>query len=814
MFEMLWQDLRYGMRMLRRNPAFTAVAVLTLAIGIGANTAIFSVVYALLLRPLPYKDPDRLAILWTANTRQSLPDGTSYLNFKDWKAQNQVFEDLAVFGRPSFSYMALMGVDGAERVDVAKVSANFFPLLGVAPMLGRTFSSEEEAHHHPVAILSCALWRRFGASPQIIGKTLQIFDAWERRESDSARLVQVIGVMPAHFQFPSKETQLWVPHRAHRTVRDADQFVVLGRLKPEVNFRQAQAEMSAVARRLEREYPDSNAGLGVNVIPLLTEITGGNMRLVLAVLFGAVVFVLLIACTNVANLLLARGVAREREFSIRMAIGAGRGRLVGQLLTESVTLSLLAGLFGLLLAHAGIRTLAALGPRNIPRLDEVGIDGGVLAFTMAISLVAGILFGLTPALKFSRSDPNESLKGGGWSSPGGIGSRRTRRLLVVTEFALAMVLLCGTGLLIRSFLAIQAINPGFKTEGVLIMRVNLPRSRYEGSGDPRTAAFYQQALERIGALPGVQSTGAIGDFFIEHYPDSAIVIEGRPRVLPGEPIPPLTSDSISPNYFQAMGVPLLRGRFLSDRDMGGGAPRVAIINEAMARHFWPGEDPIGKRFNSRTDRSETWTTVVGLVGDMRQQGLEKQVIPQYFRIGWSIGMDVVVHTSSDPLKLVAAVQKELQSIDKTLPRFNITTVEQRLGEYSSQRRFQALLLSLFSALSLGLAALGIYGMMHYLVTQRTHEIGIRMALGARPANILSLVMRQGMELALMGGAVGLVGALWLTEVISSLLYGVKATDPATFGAVSLLLIVAALLACYIPARRAAKVDPMVALRSE
>jgi len=509
---------------------------------------------------------------------------------------------------------------------------------------------------------------------------------------------------------------------------------------------------------------------------------------------------------------LARGATREREFAIRTALGAGRARLIRQLLTESAALSLVAGLLGLLFAQAGMRALIVFGRRSIPRLDEVSLDARVLTFTLGISLLAGILFGLTPGLKLSRLDPNESLKKGGRRGSGGASSQRTRGWLVVVEFGMAVMLLCGAGLLVRSFVAIQAVAPGFRTERVLLMRINLPRSRYGGNGDPRTEAFYQLALERINALPGVQSTGAIGDFFIEHNPDLTVVVEGHPPVTPDQAIPPLTSSGISSGYFQTMGVPLLRGRFLSDQDRGQGSPQVVIINEAMARNFWPGEDPIGKRF--KHPGPSPWRTVVGVVGDMRQQGQEKQAVPQFFDLGWSIDMDLVVGTTSDPLPLAATVRSVVHSIDQTLPTFGITTVEQRLSEFNSPRRFETWLLSLFSAIALLLATIGIYGLMHYSVAQRTHEIGIRIALGAQASDVLCLVIRQGIVLALIGVALGIAGALWLTKTISSLLYGVTATDPVTFTGAPLLLLSMALLACYIPARKAMKVDPMVALRHE
>ena len=806
----MFNDLRYAFRQLRRNTGFTAVAVLTLALGIGANTAIFSVVNAILLRPLPYKDPEHLAMLWTNDLKRDIQEeGTSYLNFEDWKNENQVFEDLAICTRGN--PVTLTGFDEPERVEAEAVSANLFSLLGSTPLLGRTFSHDDVERRERMVVLSHDLWqRRFGGSQDVIGKTMEI----------NGRSTQIIGVMPAEFYFPARETELWEPVTVYswweRTKgnRYNDWWRVVGRLKQNVSFRQARTEMNAIGKRLEQSYPTTDpdfAGFAVNVVPLLTQITGRKLPLALWALFGAVVFVLLIACTNVASLLLARGAAREKEFAIRLALGGGRARLIRQVLTESAVLSLTAGLLGLILAGLAIPALTALAPPNIPRLDEVDIDARVLAFTVGLSMLAGILFGLIPALKLSQNCPNESLKEGGRSASGGVKSNRLRGLLVVAEFALAVVLLTGAGLLIRSFLRLQAVDLGFKPERVLTMKVIVP----EAKSGTQKAAFYQQAFERLNALPGVQAAGAISHVFLETNPDIAIKVEGRPPS--GQAPGALMDDVVSSGYFTTMGISLLKGRFFSDQD-GTESPRAAIINETMARRFFLGEDPIGKRFKYGDPQSRgTPLTIIGVVKDMRRQGLEKQPISQIF-IALSQnpnrGMTLAVRTVSEPLTLAAAVRQETRSIDKTVTLYGLDTVEHQLEEFSAERRFQTWLLGFLSVMALVLAAIGTYGVMHYTVSQRTREIGIRIALGAQARDVLGLVVRQGIRFALIGAAVGLICAAWLTQTISSLLFDVAAVDPATFASAALLLIGAAFLACYFPARRATRIDPMVALRYE
>jgi putative ABC transport system permease protein len=805
---MLWQDLRYGYRMLRRNPGFTGLAVVSLAMAIGATTAIFSVVHGVLFRPLPYRDAARLAMLWTDDPKHNIrEEGVSYPNFLDWRAQSRSFEDMAICSR-RFSF-TLFVTDESERIEGALVSANLFRLLGVAPALGRDFSADEFVRGEPVLLISHGLWRRrFGASPDAIGRSV-ILDGTPYR---------VAGVMPANFRFPDRETDVWEPLTAFPRWRRIepnrynDFGRVVGRLQPSVTFAQAQTEMDAIGRRLATQYrtTDSDfAGFGVNVIPLLVQVTGRSTRLALAVLFAAVVVVLLIACVNLANLLLARSAAREREIAVRAALGAGRPRLIQQLMTESALLSLASGALGLALAHAAIRALVALRPADIPRVEEIRIDGAVFIFTVAVSLLASVLFGLLPALTTSRSDLQSSLRGGIRGAISVAGSRRMRGGLVVAEFALAVILLCGAGLLIRSFLRVQAVDPGFRPDHVLTLRIALHSFR---EGD-QIINYYQQVLERVGSLPGVQAVGLTEDMLQRRNPDLDITVEGRLSA----PAIELSDDTISSGFFHAMGVRLLRGRFFTDQDRLGSL-RVAIINETMARHFWPGEDPIGKRFKTGgVGSGNPWLTIVGTIADIRRQGPERQPIALYFRPflqrPW-VNMDLVVRTASEPLALAAAVRSEIRAVDKTVPVYDVSTLERWLAELGSQRRYQTLLLGIFAALALGLAAIGVYGLLHYSVSQRTQEIGIRMALGARAADVLCMVIGEGLMLAALGVAVGLLGALWVTEGLSSLLFGVTPTDPATFGVVALLLVAVAAVASLIPARRAIKVDPMVALRYE
>src|SRR5262245_53756663 len=819
--EDLWQDLRYGARMLLKNPGFTLIAVITLALGIGANAAIFSVVYGVMLRPLPYHEPERLVRLWTDNANEKNPkDGTSYPNLVDWRSQSRTFTEFANY---SGDLVFLTTGDAPEQVRIDRVSANLFPLLGVQPLLGRTFSPEEEERRERVVVLSYGLWqRRFGGDPNVVGKTLEA----------NGQASQVIGVMPAGFFFSGKDTQFWEPatltprYDVARLGRTVDAWYVIGRLKPGVSIHEARAEMSSIAHRLAETYPAENTGMGVTVMSVLDHFTG-DFQLALWVLFGSVVFVMLIACVNVANLLSARGSTRRREFAIRTTLGAGRARLLRQLLTECLMLAAGAGLVGLGLAALGLDTLLALAPPSIPRLDEIRIDRSVLLFTGAMSLGASLVFGLLPAWKVSRSDPNEALKEGSRSAYGGLRLRQPNGMLIVFECALAVALLTGAGLLIHSLFRLYSVDPGFRPESVLQVRLSFIGGAKPTSSTPSARSpgeFYTQVLERIAALPGVQAAGAIDSVLMRGNPSfRKIEVEGRPP-KPEQATILLKETPVSPGFFEPMRTALVHGRYFyregiryksrfdpdKGREVVEEAPDVVLINETLARGIFPGEDPIGNRVlvNNR------WVTVVGVVRDMHRQGLEKEPIGEFFRPSLQSFGEVVLRTDSDPLALVGAIRDVVRSVDKNRVITSATTLEQRLGDLSLQRRFQTWLLTLIAALALTLSAIGIYGVIHYSVTQRTHEIGIRIALGAPSPDVVRLVVGQGIKLALIGVAVGLLGAFWLTGVMAHLLFGVSATDPVTFVMAPMLLAGVALLASWIPARRAAKVDPMVALRNE
>jgi predicted permease len=803
------QDVRYAVRVLRKSPAFTVIAAMTLALGIGANTAIFSVIEAVILRALPYKQPGRLVVS---------TDGITYSAFQLWKSQSRAFEDMAVyyrnFGR---SRVTLTGASEPESVQGGFVSSNFFPLMGIAPMRGRWFTSDEEVRHERVIVLSYGLWmRRFGGSSDAVGRTLQI----------DGTNSQVIGVMPATFQFPARDVQFWAPITTNRYWSEAPlidlehnrgywaRWEAVARLKSAVIMDQAQAELSAINTRLQREAPDPNRLTNISVVPLRVELSA-NTRLAIYVLFAAVCCVLLIACSNVANLLLARGAGREREMAVRTALGAGRWRLVRQLLTESAVLALLSGGLGLLLAALGIRALAAYAPSDIYRLDEASIDVGVLVFAVAVSLVAAVLCGLAPAWTIARSDPNDSLKSGTRGAAGSMGLTRTRGALIVLEFALSVVLLTGAGLLVRSFLAVEAVDPGFRPERVMTMQITFP----EGTSDATRRELDELTIARVRAIPGVCAVGAINGLLDDEQPADFGVraVEGH-APEPRTAWAPFTWNNIRGDFFPAMGARLLRGRFFNEQD-GIDSPLVVVIDESMARRFWLHEDPVGKRFKGfdKRGRNDEWATVIGVVEDMRRYGREHNPAAhayEWYKQSGRIPSDLVVRTAGDPKTLPATLRSVVRGLDRTAILSPVRTVEQELSDQLAPRRFQTWLLSLFSLMAVVLASVGIYGVMHYSVAQRTHEIGIRMALGARPGNVVRMVIGQGISLAVIGLAAGLVGAWWLTRLVSNLLFGVTATDPVTFGAVAILLTVVAILASSIPALRAARVDPLSALRCE
>lgn len=800
--ETLLQDLRYGVRTLIKNRGFTAIAVLALALGIGANTAIFSVVNAVLLRPLPYRDPDRIM---TVLYERRIPVAPA--DFLDWKEQNHVFENIAAaqYWQPN-----LTGRDRPEHLWALHLTADMFDLLGVKPTLGRTFlPGEDQPGKQHVAVLSHRLWqRRFGGDPAIVGQAITL----------DGESYTVIGVMPPDFRFApfwATRAELWAPLNLAPRANDrrGASLRVFAKLKPGITREQAQAEMTAINQRIEQQYPDTKKSLGLSVDPL-HEVVVGNVRPALFILLGAVAFVLLIACANVANLLMARATARQKEIAIRTALGATRSRVIRQLLTESMLLSLTGGLLGLLLALWGVRALVAFSPDNLPRVEAIGLDSSVLRFTLLISLLTGLAFGIAPALQSSRLDLNESLKEGGRSSTEGARRNRIRRLLVVAEVALAIVLLIGGGLMIRSFERIQAIDPGFDSRNVLTFVVSLAGSQH--STPQQRLAFFDQLLKRIETLPSVKSASAIN-----HLPLAGDIwrigftIDGRPAPPPEEKRGAVYR-IVRPGYFQTLGTAIIRGRDFTEHDRKE-APGVAVINESFARHYWPGEDPIGKRITV-ADGDSNSREIVGIVKDLKQsdwtaEPVEEMYLP-HLQSADPKYMTLVVKSSSDPAQLIAAAQSEVWAIDKDLPVSQIMSMEQVISDSIAPQRFNMLLLGIFAGLAMTLAAIGIYGVMSYSVTQRLHEIGIRMALGASRRDVLWMIVKQGMTLTGIGVSMGLAGALLLTRLMSSLLYGVSATDPLTFFVIPLVLAAVALGACFVPARRATRVDPIIALRYE
>jgi putative ABC transport system permease protein len=802
--------------MLMKKPGFTLVAVVTLALGIGANTAIFSVINTVLLRELPVAEPDRLMMVFEANAARGYNRGSvAPSNYLSWKAQQTVFEEIGAFVSGS---IALAGNDGAESVGNARISANIFTMLRVAPSLGRAFTSEEDVPgRERVVILSHGLWqRRFGGAQDVAGQTITLDD----------KPHTIIGVMPQGFDFPSSNLDLWMP-AAIDAERGMDgstgRFLqVIARLKPQATLEQARAEMSAISQRMAQANPSFNADLGASIVPV-REVAVGGWRLILLVLFGAVSCVLLIACANVANLMLARATARSREIAIRVAMGASRLRIIRLLLIESLWLASAGGLAGLLIAWWGIDTLVALSPSNLLRTSGVGVDANVIWFTLAVAFLSGLLFGLAPALQFSRPALNESLKDGGRGATAGPGRILLRSALVVSQITLSLILLAGAGLMLRSFLHLQSVDLGYDTSNMLTLRLSLPEARYPEAH--QVINFYQQLTERLERLPMVGSVGATHALPLSGM-DSVrpFTIEGGAPQEPGK-APVVQYRIVSPGYFRTMKIPLIKGRDFAKQDEGQAAG-VVIINQALQRRYFPNEDPVGKRITIGGFDNQ-WGEVIGVVGDVRHQWAGREPEPEMY---WAYpqawlgrsptlsrhrrSLTLALRTADDPRSLIQDIRREVNALDKALPVAGVRTMEERMGSTLAGARFNTLLLSLFAALALILAVVGLYGVISYSVAECTHEIGVRMALGAQTGDVLRLVVGQGMKLTLTGVIIGLLASFGLTRVIKDMLYGVGPVDPLTFITIALVLTVTALIACYIPARRATKVDPMVALRYE
>jgi putative ABC transport system permease protein len=810
----LYQDIKYSLRMLRKNPGFTAVAVLTLALGIGPNTAIFSVVNAILLRPLPYPEPGQLVQLradWSGKPSTFIGSAT----FVEIKAQSQALARIAAYNGGD---MTLTGAGSAERVVAGAVTSDFFPLLGVQPALGRNFTREEDTPNGPkAAILGHGLWQsRFGGDADVLGRTITL----------NEQSYTVVGVLPARFQYP-EHFQLWTPLALGETgAEGGGNFARYGegmwllkaiaRLKPGVTLEQAQAELRTIAQREQSPRPDE-----AQVVSLVTlhEQVVGDVKGALLVLLGAVALVLLIACANVANLLLARAAARQREMAVRAALGARRLQVVRQLLMESMLLSLAGGGLGLLLAFWGVRAIGQWNGASLPSMHGIGIDAWVLAFTFGVSVITGLAFGLAPAVQAWRTDVNAALKEEGRGDTGGHGNQ-LRHLLVVSEVALALVLLIGAGLLIKSFSRLMEVNPGFRTHGVLTFQVTLTG----GKSAPQIVNFVEQVVERVKALPGVQAAAATDSLPLTDLARIGVAeIEGRPpidfsKVQRGEvKVTPVSRPTVTRDYFNAIGISVKNGRAFTSLDARPGAGSV-IVNEAFEKHFFPGESAVGKRIRVSPGPAEAgWQTVVGVVSDVRQSGLAGDVMPQVYSPDLEdVGdaMSFVIRITGEPAGLISAVRAVVTEVEPKQALYNVMTMEQRLANTTTSRRLNTALLGSFGAVALLLAVVGIYGVMSYAVTQRRREIGVRMALGAQKSDVLGLFIRGGLRLTLLGVAIGLAGAFALTRYLSSLLYSVEATDPLTFLTVAVALTGVAMLAGYLPARRAAKIDPMEALRYE
>jgi predicted permease len=847
------QDIRVAVRALRHSPAFALVAIASLALGIGVNTAMFSVMNAVIFRPLPYRNADELALIWTNDVRRSIPrEATAYLTITDWQQLNRSFRDIAYF---TTQRVAPSSIDkGRTRSRTAMVSANLFPVLGVRPLHGRLISDADVRDRAPVAVISYGFWQRwFDGSPNVIGKTLTMDDA----SKGGVATLTVVGVLPAGFYFPDKATEIWAPATTYwRFARESSErfqewarrWTAVGRLAPGVSMDDGRKDLDRIGRQLTATSPSpipDFPGFVTTIVPVLDTYAGASLQSTLWILLGAVAVVLLMVCANVASLQLARGATRQREFAVRRALGAGRGRIVRLLLVESLVLVLIGGTIGTALAAWGTPALATWASQYLPRMDEIALDWRVLTFAAATSLACGIVFGLVPALRLSAPNANEALREGGHGT-GSVRLRRSQGALVLAECTLALVLLTGAGLLLKSLSRLHAVNPGFDPRNVLTVRLEFPAGvPTPGQASSRDAQLagarareqgMNDLIARVSAVAGVEAVGFIDDMFVAGQGNESITIRGRaPDQIPaGE----LNYAVLTPGFFRVMKVPLRRGRLLSSDDLGQriralwtmppagltlaqqervSIPEPVVVNEAFVRRFFPTEDPIGKRFCTDPTNKTYWYEIVGVVGDMQRGGLERKAIPEFYGHYFPSPngrVDLVVRTAGEPLGLAAAVRGEVTRVMPNVVIANVATAEAGLDGFSAQRRLQTWLLTLFAGLALMLAAVGVFGLAHYSVAERTREIGVRVALGATPGDVLGLVITQGMRMPAVGIAVGLVASLALTRVIASQLYDVQPSDPLTFAAVAILLAAVAASACYLAGRRAAGSDPVRALREE